>query len=1325
MKQYGRLIAVLALALALAACRQGGPPAPTQEVIQGFVISADSDSLATTFDVSYNDNELTFVGLSADDNRTYYATGSQAGLVRVAKVSLEPNTTELTLVFTSADEQVSAPTLVTTGFNGSLQVLDDMPKLRGVSPRAEDFVATQVAVPNDFRLEAAFANSPLGDFDNDQIFEFADVVAILNIYLENTDVNSVSDYQIYHSDINCDGDIGFSDVIAALNKFLGNTATTIQVCPTSVNVDGNPGSGVVLIGNLGPDPLPTVTPNYEAGDPTIFGAPTGTFGQAFEADSNTPLGTYNVNFNAGAAGNATVPVLVTDSTANTTPTISAIDDQTINEDQQTNALEFTIGDIQTPPDQLVVNAFSSDTTVIPNNALTLGGAGANRTLIVDPAANQFTTGTPVTVTVSVQDAGGLLVEETFDVTVNPVNDPPTFLNAGNQSLISGTNTQQTVPNWAFNIDLGPNETTQTVAGFDVVVASGGALFTTPPAVGSNGTLTYTPSGNDGVATINVSLRDSGGVGNGGSDTSATQQFTVTVSDNTPPTITPIPNQTINEDSNTGVINFNVGDPEDGRVTGGLAGLTVTANSSNTAIIPPSGIVLGPSPITGASRTINITPAADQFGGPVVITVIVEDSRGATAQSSFQVNVNPVNDAPDFDLPVATSIAAFTGYPEQVIPGFLQNFDPGPANESSQTRIDTIVTNIPSGLFAVPPTIDETGTLRFTPGSNPGTATLSVRVRDSGGTANGGVDLSAAQTFTINVTANTVPAGTIPDVMARADDPNRTINLLTSFSDPDQEDATLNFAVSSVTPSGIVNVTASNLTDELTLDFVADGNAVVTVTATDDGGATGSITFQVMVNTPPTAGTIPDIVVNEGAPNRVIDLDTIFTNTDPLTYSVTQNTNTNVVNASVSGSNLTLDFGIGGTSTITVQALEPGGETATVTFNVRVNATPTVISTITNIVANVNDPDLTRELSTRFDDPDDPTLTYVITQNSFSNVVAVTLENGAEANSQLRLDFLTPGVSQVTLQAVDSNGLTANISFSVTVVDNIPTLDMVIPNITGNERDEESINLDDFFSDVEDDGMNRPLTFSVTNNTNLSIVSTDINGTFLNLEFLQGGIAELTVTATDSQGQSVSTSFFVTVNGNPVILRTLNDLIRNQEDLPFRINLTEFFSDAEDGGALTYTVIGNTNSNIVATSVGGVNLNLNPGADIDEGGTTTITLRATDTNGLFVEQEFVVTILNQPPTIRDNIGDRSAPAGGTTTINLRLYFTDIGDLSFRVIGNTNTTVVTNNIGSNVPASDVLTINVAPGASTGQTANITVEARDAGDLTAQQTFTVTVQ
>jgi hypothetical protein len=1332
MKKY---IVIAVLLVLLASCRQSAPPVadPVAEVLVGYTVRADEASLATTFTVGYDDQALTFVGLASQDSAVFYAANAQRGRVQVAKVAADVSATEVTLLFSGTEvsgtevsgaevsgAEVGTFTLETGGFGGSQHALDTRP-----NTQQGGWLETQVAVPSDAVLEAAFANSPLGDFDNDQTFEFADVVAILNIYLENTDINSISDYQLYHSDINCDNEVSFTDVIAALNKFLGNSPPTLQLCPTSVTADGSIGSNIVLAGNIGSGTLPAINVSYGASDPQVFTAPSGSPGQAYVVDAATPLGTYNVTFDAGTAGSETVSVLVTSSTANTPPTISAIDNQTLNEDAQTSPLEFTIGDIQTPVDQLIVNASSSDTIIIPNNALTLGGAGANRTIVVDPAANQYTSGTPVTITVSVQDLAGSVAEETFEVTVNPVNDPPTFLNAGNQSLLSGTNTEQVIPNWAFNINVGANEPTQNVAGFDVTIVSGQSLFANAPTVGSNGTLSYTPTGNDGVAVVNVSLRDNGGVGNGGSDTSATQQFTVTVSDNLPPTITPIPNQTINEDSTTGILNFTVNDSEDGAVTGGLAGLQVTANSSNTSIIPQSGIVLGPSPITGSARTITVTPAADQFGGPVVITVIVEDSRGATAQTSFQVTVNPVNDAPDFDLSGSTNLSTITGYGEQVIPGFLTNFDPGPANEASQTRLETIINGVPSGVFAVSPTIDGTGTLRFTPGSNAGIANMTVQVRDSGGTANGGVDLSAGQAFTINVAANSVPTGTIADVTARSDDANQTIDLVAAFSDPDQDDATLEFAVTSVAPEGVVTVTANNSTDQLTLDFLADGTANVTVTATDIGGATGSVTFQVIVNTPPMVGSINDITVNEGAPNRVIDLNDVFSNADPLTYTVTQNSDPTVVATSITGSNLTLDFDVPGTSTITVQAEEPGGETAEVTFNVRVNAAPTVVSAITNITANVSDPDQTFELSTRFNDPDDPTLTYTIVQNTFSNVVNARLENGAQLGSLLRLDFLTPGVSQITLQAVDSNGLTVSNSFQVTVVDNQPTLTTAIPDLTGNEGESESLNLADYFADVEDDAAGLQLSYRVTNNSNLNAVSSNISGTTLNLNFLEGGIAQLTVTATDSRGQSISTSFFVTVNGDPKVLRTLQDLILNQEDLPFAIDLTEFFTDAEVGGAgLTYSVIGNTDSNIIGTNVAGVTLNLNAGTNIAEGGMTTMTIRATDPSGQSIDQTFNITVTNQAPTVSASIGARSAPAGGTTTINLDLYFSDFGDLDYTVIGNTNTTVVTNGIGSAVPGT-VLTITVDAGATSGQTATITVEAEDAGGLTAQQSFVVTVQ
>ena len=77
--------------------------------------------------------------------------------------------------------------------------------------------------------------------------------------------------------------------------------------------------------------------------------------------------------------------------------------------------------------------------------------------------------------------------------------------------------------------------------------------------------------------------------------------------------------------------------------------------------------------------------------------------------------------------------------------------PGPANESGQTVDFVIDSVVPSNLFTVQPTVSPSGVLTFTP--NPaltGTATITLHIHDSGGTANGGVDASATQSFTIEV-----------------------------------------------------------------------------------------------------------------------------------------------------------------------------------------------------------------------------------------------------------------------------------------------------------------------------------------------------------------------------------------------------------------------------------------------------------------------------------------------------------------------------------------------------------------------------------------------
>jgi hypothetical protein len=119
--------------------------------------------------------------------------------------------------------------------------------------------------------------------------------------------------------------------------------------------------------------------------------------------------------------------------------------------------------------------------------------------------------------------------ETATITVNPVNDVPSFVKGGD--LIASHNAgPQTFAGWATGISPGPaNESAQTVS-FQVVGNDNTALFSVLPAIDSLGQLTFTPVGGaTGTANITLNLRDNGGIANGGVDTSANQTFVINTS----------------------------------------------------------------------------------------------------------------------------------------------------------------------------------------------------------------------------------------------------------------------------------------------------------------------------------------------------------------------------------------------------------------------------------------------------------------------------------------------------------------------------------------------------------------------------------------------------------------------------------------------------------------------------------------------------------------------------------------------------------------------------------------------------------------------------
>jgi hypothetical protein len=153
------------------------------------------------------------------------------------------------------------------------------------------------------------------------------------------------------------------------------------------------------------------------------------------------------------------------------------------------------------------------------------------------------------------------------------------------------------------------------------------------ATGNTASHVFTNAGTAPV-TYTVSFAatdDQGAVG------TATRLVTVTPAGatNTPPTLTAFGNQSITRNGVVGPLAFTIGDAETP-----AALLTVTATSSNQALIPDANLVLDG---VDAARTLTLTPAADQTG-TATITVTVTDAAGASTSRSFQVSVGATGQA---------------------------------------------------------------------------------------------------------------------------------------------------------------------------------------------------------------------------------------------------------------------------------------------------------------------------------------------------------------------------------------------------------------------------------------------------------------------------------------------------------------------------------------------------------------------------------------------------------------------------------------------------------------------------------------------------------
>ena len=395
----------------------------------------------------------------------------------------------------------------------------------------------------------------------------------------------------------------------------------------------------------------------------------------------------------------------------------------------------------------------------------------------------------------------------------------------------------------------------------------------------------------------------------------------------------LPDTATNEDTQL-IVSFNAGDTS--TIT------SITATSSNTTLVPNDLDHLQ-AVLAGSTGVVTINPSANLFG-TTDITITVNRTGGPEVKI-FTLTVNSSNDAPSFTKGSDQTVLEDAG--AQTVNNWATNLSTGPADEAGQILTFEVTGNTNPTMFSAGPAISSTGNLTYTPAPNAnGTATITIVLKDNGGTSNAGVDTSVPQTLVVTVTpVNDIPTFTKgPDQTVNEDAGTQFLGWATNVSTgAANESQLLTFEVTNNTNPNLFSIQPGvSSTGQLSFRSApnANGSADITIRLKDNGGtanggidttATQTFTITVLpVNDRPTFTRGPNQTVLEDAGAQTVNNWSFNISPGPpdeaaqtLTVTVTNNNNS-LFSAQPA-------LSLSGTLTYTPADNANGSATVTVTF----------------------------------------------------------------------------------------------------------------------------------------------------------------------------------------------------------------------------------------------------------------------------------------------------------------------------------------------------------------------------------------------------------
>lgn len=298
--------------------------------------------------------------------------------------------------------------------------------------------------------------------------------------------------------------------------------------------------------------------------------------------------------------------------------IQTLSNQLIDEDSTTGPLGFEIGDPDNPAEDLTVTV-TADPAGLAD--FTVNGTGAVRDLIVTP----FTDVTDsMSISVRVSD-GDNTKTDTFQLTINAINDRPTVTHIADQVTQSGSTLFPPITFFISDVETAPSNLLITVTSTNTTLmhpTNSFALLDPDSfplvAVDNARYLSLSPIANQvGMDLVTVTVSDG--------DLSTNETFTLTVNNRAPQfQTTPSPPQT----------NLEYGFPDS------AADFSYSITTSDPENHPRFlSAVSKPSELSLSSSNGNGTLSGSLSSGTYHVTLKVQDSYGDSTTQTFTINVN--------------------------------------------------------------------------------------------------------------------------------------------------------------------------------------------------------------------------------------------------------------------------------------------------------------------------------------------------------------------------------------------------------------------------------------------------------------------------------------------------------------------------------------------------------------------------------------------------------------------------------------------------------------------------------------------------------------